>query len=90
MNFTGKRAVYDFVNQFYYYLLIIYIKTLAIVKRWQFEDKKSNKIESSISKRYRLDLKGSNKKHGLHKYEDESECEKYVFFLFFSLFFFQK
>ena len=50
MSFSSKKAIYYFINQFHYYLLIKYIKMPTMLKRQQFKDSKSDKIESSISK----------------------------------------
>lgn len=88
MSFSSKRAVYYFVNQLLYYLLIEYIKISAMLKRRQFKDSESGKTESSISKCQRLDINDNKKRQGLNKYKGKHKCKRYVpfpFIIFFPL-----
>lgn len=78
MSFSSKRVVDYLVNQFHYYLLIRYIKTLAVLKHQQFKDSESDKTESSVSKRQRLDVHDDEEGQGLDKYEGEDEGKRYV------------
>ncbi len=51
MNFSNKRAVRYFIDQFQYCLLIGYIKTTAVLKSQRFEDSESEETEPKVSKR---------------------------------------
>lgn len=62
MNFPSKKTVCNFIDQFYYYLIIRYIKTLAMIKRKQFQDSDSDKTKSNISKRQHFDLHNNKDK----------------------------
>lgn len=62
MSFFIKRAIYYLIDQFYYYLLIKYIKTPAVFKHQQFEDNKNNKIESNLSKCQQFDINDNKEK----------------------------
>ena len=82
MSFSSKRVVCYLVNQFYYYLLIGYMKTSAVLKRQGFEDSENDETKSSISKRQRLDVYYNEEGQGLDKYESKGKDKRYVLFSF--------
>lgn len=75
MGFSGKKTLCYFLNLFYYFLLIEYIKTLMGLKCQQFKDNKSDKTESSISKRQQLDIYKNEKKQDLDKYDGQDKSK---------------
>lgn len=82
MSFFSKKAIYYLVNQFYYYLLIRYIKTPAMLKHQQFEDSESDETESRVSKYQQLDEYDNKERQGFNKYENKDKGQKYVLFPF--------
>lgn len=57
-----------------------------MLKRQQFKDSESDKMESSVSKRQRLDVYVNEERQGLNKYKSEGKGEKYIFFFFYCSF----
>ena len=86
MSFSSQRNICYLVNQFYGWLLIRCIKTLAMLKRWRFGDSGSDETKTRGSKYQHLDKRDAKKENGLDnkkgngldKDEGEIEDGRYV------------
>ena len=78
MSFFSQRDVHYLVDQFYYWLLIRYMKMLAMLQRQRFENNRSDETEPRVWKRQRLDERDNEEKNGLDEDEGEIEGAKYV------------
>ena len=76
MSFSSQRAV-DYLIDLAIPILVAnwLYKTPAMLKCQQFEDNKSDEMESRSSKRQRLDLRDNEKEEGLDKFEDKGKGE---------------
>lgn len=88
MSFSSERVICYFLDQFYYYLLIGYIKTTVMLKPQQFEDSESDMMELKVSKYQRIDERDNEEENSSsYKYKDKIEVTKYISSLFIALFF---
>ena len=78
MSFLNQRDVRYLVNQFYYWLLIRFIKTPAMLKHPQFEDSGSDEIELRGSKCQRLHEHNKEEANGLDENEGEIKSARYI------------
>lgn len=83
MNFSSKGVVYYLINQFNYYLLIIYIKKPVVLKCQQFEKNENNKTKSNKLKYQQLDMHNNKEGQSLNKYKDKGENKRYIYIYFF-------
>ncbi len=75
MSFYSQKAIYYFVDQFQYYLLIGYIKTAVVLKHQQFKDNESEEMGLRVSKRQCAGIYDNEKGQNLDKYEGKGEGE---------------
>lgn len=75
MSFSSQKAVYYFINQFQYSLLIKCIKMAILFMHQQFQNSKSCEIEPKVLKRQCIGIHNNEKEQGLDKYKNEEEGE---------------
>lgn len=85
MSFFSSRAICYLLDQFNVRLLIIFIKTPAMLKRQRFNDSESKKITSR--KRQQFNEHNNKKRQNLDKNKSELEGDKYIPLPLFAFFF---
>ncbi len=70
MSFSSQRTVCYLIDQFNYWLLIVYIKTSVGLKRQLFDDSDSEERAPRVYKRLRIDV-SDDEEQDLDKYEGE-------------------
>ena len=78
MSFYSQRDKRYLIDQFHYWLLIRYMKTLAMLKSQQFKDSESDETESKGSKCQHLDEYDNEEENGLDKDKSEIESARYI------------
>lgn len=72
MSFSSERVIYCLDDQFQYCLLIGYIKTIAVVKRQQFERSESHVTEPKSSKRPFMNTHNNEERQDSEDHQDKS------------------
>lgn len=83
MNFSNQKTVSYLINQFYCWLRISYIKTLAMLNYQQIKNNKSNKTVPKIIKYQNLDNYNNKKEENWDKYESKIKDKANRYILFF-------
>ena len=76
MSFSSQKAVYYLVDLAILVLVANWLyKMLAVLKRQQFKDNESDKMEPSGSKRQQLDLRDDEEEESLNEFNDKDKGE---------------
>lgn len=89
MSFSGEEVVYYLVDQFYYNLLIGYIKMATMLIRQPLKNDENNVMEPRVSKCHGVDERDDEERNNsLDEYEGEIDNARYIslsFIAFLSL-----
>ena len=80
MNFSSQRAIYHLINYFNNWLLFIYIKIPAILKRQQFNNNEIEKTALIAYKYYRFDERDNKEGQNFDEDESDGNGDRYVSF----------